>query len=112
MQALPGKVAVIIGDSSGVGLATAKRFVAEGAFVFVTRRRKAELDDAAKEIWRISIAFIRKSQPGVTRRNMSDEGRRPSFPATLLGLCLRVRSHFVWGDFRGLLAETRRDFAV
>jgi NAD(P)-dependent dehydrogenase (short-subunit alcohol dehydrogenase family) len=50
MQALQGKVAVITGGSSGIGLATAKRFVAEGAFVFITGRRQAELDKAAKEI--------------------------------------------------------------
>jgi NAD(P)-dependent dehydrogenase (short-subunit alcohol dehydrogenase family) len=50
MQALQGKVAVITGGSSGIGLATAKRFVGEGAFVFITGRRQAELDKAAKEI--------------------------------------------------------------
>jgi NAD(P)-dependent dehydrogenase (short-subunit alcohol dehydrogenase family) len=50
MQALQGKVAVITGGSSGIGLATARRFVAEGAFVFITGRRQAELDKAAKEI--------------------------------------------------------------
>jgi NAD(P)-dependent dehydrogenase (short-subunit alcohol dehydrogenase family) len=50
MQALQGKVAVITGGSSGIGLATAKRFVAEGAFVFITGRRQVELDKAAKEI--------------------------------------------------------------
>ena len=52
MEALKGKVAVITGASSGIGLATAKRFVAEGAFVFITGRRQAELDRAAKEIGR------------------------------------------------------------
>jgi NAD(P)-dependent dehydrogenase (short-subunit alcohol dehydrogenase family) len=41
---------LITGGSSGIGLATAKRFVAEGAFVFITGRRQAELDKAAKEI--------------------------------------------------------------
>jgi NAD(P)-dependent dehydrogenase (short-subunit alcohol dehydrogenase family) len=50
MPALQGKVAVITGGSSGIGLATARRFVAEGAFVFITGRRQAELDKAAKEI--------------------------------------------------------------
>jgi NAD(P)-dependent dehydrogenase (short-subunit alcohol dehydrogenase family) len=47
---LEGKVAVITGGSAGIGLATAKRFVEEGAFVFITGRRQAELDAAVKEI--------------------------------------------------------------
>ena len=46
MSALIGKVAVTMGGNSGVGLATAKRFVEEGAYVFITGRRQAELDKA------------------------------------------------------------------
>src|SRR5688572_26302633 len=49
---LDGKIAVITGGNSGIGLATAKRFVDEGAFVFVTGRRQEELDAAVKEIGR------------------------------------------------------------
>jgi len=56
MPALQDKVAVITGGSSGIGLATARRFVAEGAFVFITGRRQAELDRAAKEIGKNVLA--------------------------------------------------------
>jgi NAD(P)-dependent dehydrogenase (short-subunit alcohol dehydrogenase family) len=47
---LEGKVAVITGGNSGMGLVTAKLFVREGAYVYITGRRQAELDAAVKEI--------------------------------------------------------------
>lgn len=47
-QKLAGKIALITGGTTGIGLATAQRFVAEGAFVFVTGRRQAELDAAVQ----------------------------------------------------------------
>jgi NAD(P)-dependent dehydrogenase (short-subunit alcohol dehydrogenase family) len=50
MALLEGKTAVITGGSTGIGFATAKRFVDEGAYVFVTGRRQAELETAVKEL--------------------------------------------------------------
>ena len=47
---LNGKVALVTGGNSGIGLATAKRFVGEGAYVFITGRRQKELDATVKEI--------------------------------------------------------------
>jgi len=50
MGKLEGKVAVITGGNSGIGLATALRFVTNGASVFITGRRQVELDAALKQI--------------------------------------------------------------
>ncbi len=47
---LEGKTAVITGGTEGIGLATAKLFVKEGACVFITGRRQKELDEAVKAI--------------------------------------------------------------
>ena len=50
MSKLKGRVAVITRGRTGMGLATAKRFVEERAYVFITGRRQTELDKAVKEI--------------------------------------------------------------
>jgi NAD(P)-dependent dehydrogenase (short-subunit alcohol dehydrogenase family) len=52
MSKLDGKIALITGGNSGIGLATAKRFVAEGAYVFITGRREAELAAAVRDVGR------------------------------------------------------------
>jgi NAD(P)-dependent dehydrogenase (short-subunit alcohol dehydrogenase family) len=52
MSKLNGKVTVITGGSSGIGLAAAKKFVEEGAYVFITGRRQSELDKAKAAIGR------------------------------------------------------------
>src|SRR6266545_5669123 len=50
MGKLDAKIALVTGGNSGIGLATAKRFVNEGAYVFITGRRNSELTAAVKEI--------------------------------------------------------------
>ena len=52
MARLEGRIALVTGGTSGIGLATAKQIVSEGAYVFVTGRREAELAAAVKEIGR------------------------------------------------------------
>src|SRR5260370_17495823 len=50
MGKLDGKTALVTGGNSGIGLVTAKRFVNEGAYVFITGRRDVDLAAAAKEV--------------------------------------------------------------
>jgi NAD(P)-dependent dehydrogenase (short-subunit alcohol dehydrogenase family) len=59
MSKLEGKVAVITGGNSGIGLATAQRFVSEGAYVFIIGRRQSELDAAVKHIGKNNVTGVR-----------------------------------------------------
>ena len=72
MGKLDGRIAVVTGGSSGIGLAAAKRLVADGAYVFITGRRKAELDAAVAEIGRnVSALQGDVSKPGDLERIFS-----------------------------------------
>ena len=80
MALLEGKTAVITGGSTGIGLATAKRFVEEGAYVFINGRSQAELDAAVKEIGgNVTGVHGDGSKPGDRDRlyaAVADAGRR------------------------------------
>src|SRR5262245_26368113 len=56
MAKLEGKIALVTGGSSGIGFATAKRLAADGAHVFITGRRKNELEEAVQRMGRNGTA--------------------------------------------------------
>jgi NAD(P)-dependent dehydrogenase (short-subunit alcohol dehydrogenase family) len=58
MKKLEGKVAVITGGNSGIGLATAQQFVSDGAYVFITGRNQSELDAAVKQIGKDNVSGV------------------------------------------------------
>jgi NAD(P)-dependent dehydrogenase (short-subunit alcohol dehydrogenase family) len=80
MALLKDKTALITGGSTGIGLATAKRFVEEGAYVFINGRSQAELDAAVKEIGENVTGVLGDgSKPGDRDRlygAVADSGRR------------------------------------
>jgi NAD(P)-dependent dehydrogenase (short-subunit alcohol dehydrogenase family) len=56
---LEGKIALVTGGSSGIGLATAQQFIQEGAYVYITGRRQSELDKAVKSIGGSQVKAVR-----------------------------------------------------
>jgi len=69
-QKLAGKIALVTGGTSGLGFATARRFIAEGAFVFITGRRQAELDTAVKELGANAVGIRSDSSVPADRENL------------------------------------------
>ena len=67
---LEGKVALVTGGSSGIGLATAQEFVKEGAYVYITGRRQSELDKAVKAVGGTQVKAVRADSS-----NLSDLDR-------------------------------------
>jgi NAD(P)-dependent dehydrogenase (short-subunit alcohol dehydrogenase family) len=57
MGKLTGKIALVTGGSEGIGFATAQEFIKEGAFVFITGRRQAQLDEAVKALGDQAVAI-------------------------------------------------------
>src|ERR1700750_31750 len=103
-QRLAGKIAVITGGNSGIGLATAKRFVEEGAQVVITGRREKELQDAA--------AFIGKNVTAVTGdiTRLEDLDRLYAVVKEKHGHIDALFANAGWGEVAPLEAATEAHF--
>lgn len=104
MRKLEEKIALVTGGTSGIGLATARRFVAEGAFVFITGRRQTELDGAVREIG----ANVRGVQGDVS--NLRDLDRLFATIKDEKGTLDVVFANAGWGEFLSLEAITEEHF--
>ena len=96
MGKLEGKVAVITGGSSGMALASAKRFVEEGAYVFITGRRQEQLDEAVKVIGR-NVTGVRGDAANLddlTASSIRSSGRRAR--STSCSRVLARENHYHW----------------
>jgi NAD(P)-dependent dehydrogenase (short-subunit alcohol dehydrogenase family) len=103
MKKLEGKIALITGGTSGIGMGTAKRFASEGAYVYITGRREAELDAAVREIGENS----RGIQGDVT--NLEDLDRLFAVIKEEKGTLDVVFANAGWGEFAARL-DYRRAF--
>jgi NAD(P)-dependent dehydrogenase (short-subunit alcohol dehydrogenase family) len=103
-QKLTGKIALITGGSSGIGLATAKRFVSEGAFVFITGRRQAALDAAVKSIGSNIVAV----QGDVSK--LTDLNRLYAVVKKRKGRIDVLFANVGWGEFVPLGSITEEHF--
>src|SRR6188472_952933 len=88
MGKLEGKIALVTGGNSGIGLAGAKQFVNEGAYVFITGRRERELAAAVKEIGR-NVAGVQGALPISIAYSHKSNARRASSISYLPMLVLR-----------------------
>lgn len=104
MTRLAGKVAVITGGNSGIGLATAKRFVDEGAYVVITGRREKELKEAAASIGRNVTAVT----GDVTR--LEDLDRLYAVVKETHGHIDVLFANAGWGEVAPLVAATEAHF--
>jgi NAD(P)-dependent dehydrogenase (short-subunit alcohol dehydrogenase family) len=104
MTKLDGKIAIITGGNSGIGLATALRFVAEDAYVFIIGRRQSELDEAARLIGKNVTAV----QGDVS--NLADLDRLYAIVKEQKGRIDILFANAAVGEFATLAAVTEEHF--
>jgi NAD(P)-dependent dehydrogenase (short-subunit alcohol dehydrogenase family) len=78
MSRLKGKIVVITGSNSGIGLASAKRFVAEGAYVYITGRRQEELDKAVQAIG-AAVTAVQGDVSNLEDLDLTGQGTKDNF---------------------------------